>query len=196
MISNVSKGVNALTRNVVINHPNTFFCEVYGKKILRKDPNEIPGVIAGDPTWGGMGQLDDADEEDYEYEFKGNGYALPAEGFSPAPMVDHNDANIGPAPEFRFLIVPEAENSGEEGFFDLSTHDIVLIPIGSGELWARLAFEVVGRETTMNIPPFCVRYVCNRRDDLHMDVNGNFLNQRELKKAQKEYQEQLQNSEK
>ena len=31
-----------------------------------------------------------------------------------------------------------------------------------------LAFEVVGIETTVNIPPFTTRYICNRRDDLHV----------------------------
>lgn len=196
MLNKVPQEVNTFTRNVVINHPNSFKCEMYRKKILRKDPHESPGVIAGDPTWGGMGQLDDADEEDYIYEYQGDGYGLLLENFVPAPMVDHNDATIGASPEFRFLIIPAAENSGEEGFFNVSTHDLMMWLIEFGEDTARLAFEVVGRETTMDIPPYCVRYICNRRDDLHMDVNGNFFNQRELKKAQKEYQEQLQNSEK
>lgn len=197
MLNKVPTGMNALTRNVVINHPNTFYIELYKKKILRKDANEVPGEVAGDPTWGGMGQLDDADEEDYEYEYAGDGYALPAEGFSPAPMVDHNDANIGPVDEFRFVIVPKVATYGEEGYFDVSTHDIVMIPIGSGDEWARLAFEVVGRETINNIPPFSVRYVCNRRDDLHTDIHGNFINQKALKAAQREYQASLvKNSEK
>jgi hypothetical protein len=29
-----------------------------------------------------------------------------------------------------------------------------------------VGYEVVGRETNVNIPPFCRRYVLNKRDDL------------------------------
>ena len=90
MLHRVPKGVNALTRNVVINHPNCFLGEVWRKKILRKDPGENPGTMAGDPTWGGMGQLDDADEEDFEYEMQGYAYALWCENFAPAPLMDRN----------------------------------------------------------------------------------------------------------
>jgi hypothetical protein len=34
----------------------------------------------------------------------------------------------------------------------------------------KLAFEVVGVETPINIPPYAMRYVCNRRAEL--DLTG------------------------
>ena len=173
MLNNVTTGVGALTRNVVINHPNTFNCELWRKEIKRKDVSEI----AGKPTMGGIGVMDSDDEENYEYNMIGEGYALPVTMFEPAPIVDHNDTNIGPT-EFRFLLEPEAQ-SGQEGFWIPKTHDLVFLLIqGVSGKFARLAFEIVGRETTTNIPPFNVRYICNRRDDLHMDVDGNFIDWR------------------
>lgn len=174
MLNNVPKGINLLTRNVVMNHPNTFNCEMYRKVVTR----QAADTWADDPTMGGMGVLDTDDEEQYEYEFIGHGFALPAENFMPSPLVDKNDANIGYANEFRFLIEPAAKNSNEEGFFTVSTHDIcyLLLYDGEHENPAKLAFEVVGRETTLNIPPFTTRYVCNRRDELDVTVNGELAN--------------------
>lgn len=172
MLSNTTSGIQVLTRNVVINHPNTFNCELWRKVILRKDDSEV----AGKPTMGGIGVMESDDEEDFEYKMMGEGYALAVTMFEPAPIVDHNDTNIGPE-EFRFLLEPAANDSNEEGFWIPKTHDLVflMIPNVTGDKYARLAFEVVGRETTTNIPPFNIRYVCNRRDDLHMDVDGNFI---------------------
>lgn len=173
MLNRVPKGFNALTRNVVIYHPNTFNCEVYRKVLFRKDEGEW----GGQPTVGGMGLLDDDDEENFKYDYIGSGYALPAETFQPSAMVDKNDATIGYAAEFRFLIEPEAEDSTDEHWFQISTHDIVYLLLYDGEHEnpAKLAFEVVGRESTQNIPPFTVRYICNRRDDLDLDVFGEFV---------------------
>lgn len=171
MLHNVTSGIGALTRNVVIKHPNTFNCELFRKVLLRKDVGEF----VGKPTMGGTGVLESDDEEKYEYKFIGPGYALPAVMFEPAPIVDANDTNIGPT-EFRFLLEPDAQ-FGEEGFWIPKTHDLVflLIPNKEGDKHARLCFEVVGRETTTNIPPFNTRYICNRRDDLHMNVDGEFV---------------------
>ena len=173
MIEKVAEQINAMTRTTIIRHPNSMNCLVYGQKILRREPEEYAGI----PTMGGMGVMDEDDEVDYEYVYKGDGYALPVDQFSPAPMMDRNDANTGPEDEFRFLIIPRA-NSGEEDFFELSTHDVVMLLLGMPEdveTCPQLAFEVVGRETTTNVPPFNIRYVCNRRDDLHIKQGGELL---------------------
>ena len=29
----------------------------------------------------------------------------------------------------------------------------------------KLAYEIVGMETTTDIPPFCTRYICNKRSE-------------------------------
>lgn len=166
MLHLVPRGINALTRNVVINHPNTFNCQVYRKEVTR----DGGGTMGGKQLMGGIGVIETDDEEKYEYNWIGNGYALPAQNFEPARLVSRGDANVGPD-EFQFLIAPE-EPSGSEDWFDIRTHDIVYILLGSGPKPAKLAFEVVGRDTTVNIAPFCARYVCNRRDDLHLPAGS------------------------
>lgn len=164
MLNNVPSGINTLARNVVVNHPNTFNCELYRKTVKRTAPGPMVGEL---PTMGQLGVLDSADEEDFEYALLGNGYALPAEGFSPSPMTKTYDANIGFADEFRFLIEPEAQ-SGHQHWFRPKSHDIVYLLLGDGPTPPKLAFEVVGEETTSNIPPYTTRYICNRRDDMSL----------------------------
>lgn len=163
MLTNVPDAINRMARNVVVNHPNTFNCEVYRKTVTRTAPE----TVDGNPTLGGLGVLDTMDEEQFEYAFLGYGYALHADGFSPAPMVDRHDANIGTGEEFRFLIEPE-EPSGHPGWFDVRTHDVAYLLLGDGPAPAKLAFEVIGTETTSNIPPYTIRFITNRRDDLHI----------------------------
>ena len=161
MLWNVPNQLNRLARNVVRNHPNTFNCEIFRKHTLREADDEA----AGKPTFGGMGVIDSGDEEDYSYEYMGNGYALPAETFQPAPMVDALDANIGASGEFRFLIELEAQASDDD-YFDLKNHDVGYLLLGEHPDCAKLAYEIVTMETVSNIPPFAVRYVCHRRDEL------------------------------
>ena len=191
MLHRVPKGVNALTRNVVINHPNCFLGEVWRKEILRTDPGETPGVMAGDPTWGGMGQLDDADEENYEYKFVGYAYSLRCDTFAPAPLMDRNDMNTDTGDQFTFVIIPAEDTYGAPGYFQVKTHDILFLLVcldENSDEYSRIAFEVVGRETVLNIPPYCARYTVNRRDDLHFGPdNQPLFDVRELKKAQNAY---------
>ena len=163
MLTNVPNAVNRMARNVVMNHPNTFNCRVYRKTVTRQGGE----VVDGTPTLGGLAVLDTMDEEQFEYAFVGNGYALPADGFGPAPMMDRKDANIGSGDEFRFLIEPE-QPAGSEGSFELRSHDVVYLLLAEGPNPPMLAFEIVTTETTSNIPPYTTRYVTNRRDDLHM----------------------------
>lgn len=164
MLTNIPTAVSKMARNVVINHPNTFSCQVFRKTVTRT----ADGSMGGLPTMGGLGVIDSGDEEQYEYAFIGNGYAMQAEPFSPAQLMDRQDANNYAGEEFRYLLMPEAENDGEEGFFTPKKHDVFYLLLGSGDAPAKLAFEVVGIETPLNIPPYVTRYVCNRRDDLHI----------------------------
>ena len=159
MLNNVPQAMNRMARNVVINHPNTSSC-----KLLRKLVTRAGVAVGGLPTLGGLGVMDSDDEESVDWEFIGNGYAMQAEPFMASPMMDRQDANNGSASEFRFLIEPEAA-PGTPQWFDIKTHDVMYMDLGD-PVW--LAFEVVGIETTVNIPPFTTRYICNRRDDLHV----------------------------
>ena len=172
MLHNVPTTINRMTRNVVANHPNSFTAEMYRKHTTRRGD----AMVAGRQTMGGAGVLDSGDEEDYEFEFLGYCYALPAENFQPAKISDRKDVNIGANDSFSFLIEPESE-SGEEGFFIPRNHDVLMLLLWTGVegKYAKLAFEIVGMETTSNIPPYTTRWICNRRDDLHLTADGEFL---------------------
>jgi hypothetical protein len=161
MLVNVPQAINRMARNVVINHPNTWNCQIFRKTVHRIAPIEHGGL----PTLGGLAVLDTTDEEDITWDFIGNGFALNAEQFQPAPILDRRDGNIGASAEFRFMIEPE-----EEFGFDVKSKDIFYLLIWTADYDdpARMAFEVVGIETSVNIPPFVNRYVANRRDDLHI----------------------------
>ncbi|WP_292992602.1 hypothetical protein [Nitrosomonas sp.] len=158
MLTNVPKAINRMARNIVINHPNSFECQLYRKSVNRTNESTVSGM----PTIGGLGVISAEDEEDISYDFLGSGYALQAEPFSPSSMMERQDANNGFANEFRFLIEPE-QPTGAEGSFMIKKGDVMLIVI-SDEV--RLAYEIVEPETVMNISPFAMRYVTNRRGDL------------------------------
>jgi len=167
MLINVPNAVNRMARNVVINHPNTFNCQVFRKTVTRQGGE----IVDGNPTLGGLAVLDTMDEEQIEYAFVGNGYALPADMFAAAAMVDRRDANIGADDQFRYLIEPEGQ-SGSDEWFELRTHDVIYLLLAATPNPPRLAFEIMGTETTSNIPPYTTRYICNRRDDLHVPAGG------------------------
>lgn len=160
MLTNVPKAINRMARNIVINHPNSFECQLYRKSVKRNNES----VVSGMPTIGGMGVISAEDEEDISYDFLGSGYALQAEPFSPSTMMERQDANNGFANEFRFLIEPE-QPTGADGSFMIKKGDVMLIVISDD---VKLAYEVVEPETVMNISPFAMRYVTNRRGDLDL----------------------------
>lgn len=165
MLKSVPNTVNRFTRNVVMNHPNSFNIQIYRKHVTRRSEGEM----AGKPTLGGIGVIDSGDEIDYEFEYMGNGFALPAEPFQPGAMVDHKDTHVGEGTDFRFLIELEQQNEGDK-YFQIRNHDVMYILLGDDEAEAKVAFEIVSMETTSNIPPYSTRYVCNRRDDLHVGM--------------------------
>ncbi|MER2511492.1 MAG: hypothetical protein ABTQ25_03565 [Nitrosomonas ureae] len=158
MLNNVPGAVNRMTRNIVINHPNTWECHVFRKTVNRVGDS----VSGGLPTLGGVGVMSADDEEDVSFELVGIGYALQAEMFSASSMMDRQDANNGFAGEFRFLIEPE-EPTGMPGNFTIKKRDVFYLVISDD---VKLAFEIVDVETVINIPPFAMRYVANRRGDL------------------------------
>lgn len=162
MLNNVPMGINALARNVVINHPNTYNCEVYRRKVLRGDP-----MSGGAPTMGGMMVLSADDETEIEWELVGSGYALPAEQMIGGPMMDRRDAANGEGEEFRFLVEPE-EMIGNPGGFEVKKQDVIYLLLGIGESAPKLAYEIVDVEAAVNLPPYVPRYVTNRRADLDL----------------------------
>lgn len=168
MLHNVPTQIGRTVRAVVANHPNAFSCQVWRKEVLRKADDEF----AGKPTFGGIGVIDSGDEEDYKYNFIGNGYVLPAEQFQPAPVNDAQDANVGASDDFLFIIISEAQTS-EEGYFEPQNHDVVYVLLGERPNEAKLAYEIVSLETTINISPYIQRYRCNRRGDMDISIDEN-----------------------
>ncbi|QFY42988.1 hypothetical protein F6R98_10480 [Candidatus Methylospira mobilis] len=156
MLSNVPTAINKMTRKVIKHHPNAYNCQIFRKAVNRPDPQ-----MGGIPTLGGIGVLDTEDEEDISWEWIANGYSMTVESFQPSPMMSRQDANNGDTEEYRFLIVPEDDAAD----LQLKKHDVVYLLLGE---FIRLAYEIVGIETVINIPPYAMRYVMNRRDDLHM----------------------------
>ncbi len=161
MLNNVPTGINAMARNVIINHPNAYNCEVYRRRVGRTSADEVGGA----PTLGGMAVMSSEDEDDIRWELVGLGFALPAEQFQPSPMMDRRDANNGYADELRFLVEPE-EMVGDPGGFEVLKRDVIYLLLGEGENAPKVAYEIVEVEAVVNVPPFVPRYVVNRRDDL------------------------------
>ncbi len=168
MLHNVPVQISRCNRMTIINHPNTFSCQVWRREVLRKADDEF----AGKPTFGGIGVIDSGDEENFRYYFLGNGFLFPAEPFQPAKMNDAGDANVGASNEFLFAIFSEAQSS-EEGYFEPQNHDVVYVLLGERPNEAKLAYEVVEVETTVNIAPFVTRYRCNRRADMDVAIDEN-----------------------
>lgn len=145
-------------RRIVLKNPNTLPCQVFRMTVQRTEP-----VSAGTPTIGGMGVLTPDDEDDVIWQEIGVGYALPLEQYQPGLMVDRQDAQNGAGDDFRYAIEPEHER-WTDGWFDIKQQDIVLILLHDV---VKVAYEVVGLENIVNIPPYAWRYILQRRDDMH-----------------------------
>ena len=161
MLNRIPMGINAMARNVIINHPNAFNCEVYRKEVMRTDPE-----AGGAPTLGGMMVLSSDDESEVKWAFVGMGYSLPADMFQGASMMDRRDAALGEE-QHRFLIEPE-EMIGNPGGFEIKKKDVIYLLLGEGESAAKVAYEIVDVEATVNVPPYVSRYITNRRADLDL----------------------------
>lgn len=148
MLNTVPNATNKMLHSVITNHPNAFNCEIYRKVIDRENSQ----------TLGGLGVLSSEDEENIRFEFVGIGYALQAENFQQSQMMDRQDTNNSYADEVRFVIAPENDD------FVIEKHDVLYLLFMDGK--AKLAWEIVGIETTVNIAPYTRRYVCNKRNDL------------------------------
>lgn len=161
MLNNVAIAVNSIIRNRVINDPNKFFVKVMRKTVTRVSDSESMGL----PTLGGIGVISSEDESEFEFFYLGSGYALPCNGsFTPSLMMERGDANNG-QDETYFLIEPEILDA-----FEIQKGDVFYISeVNNIPVSKYVAYEVVKNpETVGNIPPYNKRYICNRRDDLHL----------------------------
>jgi hypothetical protein len=78
-------------------------------------------------------------------------------------MVDRNDGiNAAEGVLMYCMIEPVVKPDAPE-YFELKTHDLVFLVVWEG---VYVGYEVVGRETNINIPPYTRRYMLQKRDDL------------------------------
>lgn len=172
MLYNVSTGIQRMALNTIRRHPNAWNVQFFRKVIDRPGGAESFGGLA---TLGGAAVLDSQDEPDYHYEFLVNGYAMRADGFngSGMNMTEAKDAPYGGDDEFTYALATELPPPA--GLDDtpalpveLTTKDLVLFVLGEGEDAARLAYEIVSLQPTMELPPYLPRYVLNRAP--HFDI--------------------------
>ena len=162
MLHQIPINTNSTMRTVVLRHPNSVEVSVFRKEVKRVDA-ATPGTMGGLPTLGGMGVLDSEDEDDYDYAELGDGKLLPCEAFQPSDMVDRNDGiNAAEGVLMYCMIEPMVKPDAPE-YFELKTHDLVFLVVWEG---IYVGYEVVGRETNINIPPYTRRYMLQKRDDL------------------------------
>ena len=166
MLNSVPIAKNNLARNVVMRHPNTFTCQLFRKSVDRVDS----GIMGDNPTMGGLGVIATDDEEDISWAFVGNCFSLQtSDTFGNSLMNEVGDSNNASIDSLRFMIEPEVYGS-----FKIKDRDVLHVLLGmadsQGQPLVRLAFQIVGLETVNNISPYSQRYVCNRRDDLNLEV--------------------------
>jgi len=154
---------NLALRNVLLHHPHTFHCEIYRKIILR----ESEEMVAGLPTLGGLGVLDSMDEEDFDYIFVGMGFALPISGFAPVSLVQNDDAALEAENKVCFVIEPETEPD-QPDYFSIKRHDVMYLRLNNDLNPPKLAWEIVSRQSLGNMSGFTRRFICARRDHLHL----------------------------
>lgn len=158
MLTNIPEAVNRMTRIVVTRHPNAYNCNIFRKVVNRPDPaSGWPGI----PTLGGMGVILADDEEDVSFEHVGDGALLQVDPFEASSMMSRQDANNGSGPDATFLI------AAEDPALIIMKNDIVYRIHGNV---VKQAFEIVDIMAMVNIPPYCVHYICDRRDDLHVAI--------------------------
>ena len=171
MLTNVTTAADIMAWRVVSGHPNAWECQIFRRVVNRVSPDG--SEVGGIPTLGGLGVISAEDEPDLSYEWVGSGFALQAERFSPSRMVDLGDASHSDGEQFRYLIAPE-QPPGEPGSFAIRKGDVMYLILSSPTAddpdapEVKLAWEIIGLESVVNAAPFGVRYICNRRDDLHV----------------------------
>lgn len=166
MLKNIPEGIASISRSIISNHPNRWSVQVFKSVYTRQSV----GVMGGIPTLGGVGVLTAEDESERDFELKGYGYALSVDGFTASSMTDWGDATQPDNNRFTFLIEPVPDKSSAQRF-EIEKRDIILILLtGDMATSPKIAYEVVGIDSTVNIAPYTKRFVCNKAAHLDIDV--------------------------
>jgi hypothetical protein len=153
---------NVITRNarmMCLNADGSQQCVIVKKHLLRKD--DVPdSTMGGIPTMGGMGVLSKLDEDDYEWELKGDGMCLFTGQVQPDSL-SNNGAYMLPSAEITALVVSLKEP--EEGGFFIEKGDVLFLHV-AGEV--TVAMEVISPQSPHAIAPYSVQFTLSPRDDL------------------------------
>ena len=162
MLNRVPEQTNKAARAVTLRHPNSMECFVLRKVILREEEPELGGL----PSVGGMGLFDSEDEADVDWVSLGYGALLMCTTYQQSSMNDRSDGVDLSYPLVEAMIELTIEKSDPE--YDakkhkVKKHDVVYIILTDD---VKIAFEVVGIQGNIDIPPFSVRFQLEKRDDL------------------------------
>ena len=164
MLNNVPTQINKSARLVTLKHPNSMDATVHRKTYNRVDS----GTMGGLPTLGGMGMLDGDDEPDYTYTEIGSAKVQFCGQFqAPDGNIRDDDHSLNYAgPTMEALIECILEPT-DPAFFIVDKPDMVMVYPGAG---IALAYEVVGKTSPMNIPPFATKWILAPRADMNVGI--------------------------
>lgn len=162
MLNNVPKAMARAGRQVTLRHPNAKDCTVWRKKLLRTG---APGDdLGGIPNIGGLGVLDAEDEADFEFEVVGDAKIVFA-GIAQPEGANWNDVDSGIIPgqmpqEALIEFIDEANGH-------VKKPDIISVEPGGGIV---LIYEVIGENSTVDIPPYVRRFIVAQRSDQQFGI--------------------------
>lgn len=158
MLTNVPSAISRAGRLVTLRHPNAMDCSVW-RKHLRRQPESPDAQLGSVPDVGGLGVLDGEDEADFEYRPVGDAKILFA-GIWQGEGANWNDADTGlnysqPPMEAMIEFVDETDDY-------VRKPDRISVEPGGGVV---LIYEVLGENSSVNIPPYVRRYILAARSD-------------------------------
>lgn len=167
MLNNVATQINRSARMVTMRHPNAMECDV-SRKQCRRLAASLPAEMGGLPTIGGLGVLSGEDESDFEYIERGDAKILFCgifQGPGGGNWTEHGAMDYQ-SPPVEAMIECLAEPGTADHFFP-DKNDLVMAYPGEGIV---LAYEVMGVDSAIGIPPYTRKYLLQPRQDMNVGI--------------------------
>lgn len=164
MLNGVPAQINRSARLVTLRHPNAMDCTVWGKTIKRTADETMGGL----PTIGGVGLLDGEDEADYEYTERGDAKVV-FTGQYVGEGANWNDQDTGAIYSSMptEVLIECVLDPSDESYFVPEKPDIISVEPGGG---IALIFEILGENSTVNLPPYTRRFIVAARSDTDFGI--------------------------
>lgn len=153
MLQNVTQAVSKASRQLTLKHPNRWLARLY--RFSKDMKNEGVTENQDDNLWR---EIDSDDEPRTEYIFLGEVALLKCGSFEASNLVDSFEGVDYQNDTFQATI-----EFVENAILKSEKHDIVYVTLCEG---VAIAYEVIGVEAKLDIPPYCYVYVLAKRDDL------------------------------